>query len=141
MVCRIVESVGEGVTDLRPGDHMIPIFTGEYCASPKTNLCAKFGVASFKTGMRSDGKSRFSVQGKPVFRFLGSTFSQYTVVEYAYVVKINPAAPLDKVCLLGCGVTAGMCGGPFFACIIATLSLRIFTRIWRRMMVCVASHD
>lgn len=109
----IVESVGEGVTDLRPGDHVIPVFTGEcreckYCASPKTNLCAKFGVASFETGMRSDGKSRFSVQGKPVFRFLGSTFSEYTVVEYAYVVKINPAAPLDKVCLLGCGVTAGI---------------------------------
>jgi Zn-dependent alcohol dehydrogenase len=119
MVCRIVESVGEGVTDLRPGDHVIPVFTGEcreckYCASPKTNLCAKFGVASFETGMRSDGKSRFSVQGKPVFRFLGPTFSEYTVVEYAYVVKINPAAPLHKVCLLGCGVTAGMCGGLFF---------------------------
>ncbi|KAG0631265.1 hypothetical protein M758_1G239300 [Ceratodon purpureus] len=109
----IVESVGEGITDLRPGDHVLPIFTGEcreckYCASPKTNLCSKFGVASLETGMKSDGKSRFSVQGKPISRFLGSTFSEYTVVEYAYVVKINPAAPLDKVCLLGCGVTAGI---------------------------------
>ena len=108
-----MESVGEGVTDLRPGDHVLPVFTGEcreckYCASPKTNLCSKFGVASLETGMKIDGKSRFSVQGKPIFRFLGSTFSEYTVVEYPYVVKINPAAPLDKVCLLSCGVTAGM---------------------------------
>lgn len=109
----IVESVGEGVTDLKPGDHVIPVFTGEcreckYCASPKTNLCSNFGVVSLQTGMKSDGKSRFSVEGKPIFRFLGSTFSEYTVVEYAYVVKINPVAPLDKVCLLSCGVTAGI---------------------------------
>lgn len=139
MVCRIVESVGEGITDLRPGDHVLPVFTGEcreckYCASPKTNLCSKFGVASLETGMKSDGKSRFSAQGKPISRFLGSTFSEYTVVEYAYVVKINPAAPLDKVCLLGCGVTAGMsttvCVVDIFGSI-ATLTLRNFTRIRR----------
>lgn len=104
--------MGEGISDLKPGDHVIPVFTGEcreckYCASPKTNLCSNFGVVSLQTGMKSDGKSRFSVQGKPVSRFLGSTFSEYTVVEYAYVVKINPVAPLDKVCLLSCGVTAG----------------------------------
>lgn len=110
---RIVESVGEGIDDLKPGDHVLPVFTGEceeckYCASPKTNLCSKFGTESLATGMKGDGKSRFSVNGKPVSRFLGSTFSEYTVVEYPYVVKINPVAPLDKVCLLGCGVTAGI---------------------------------
>lgn len=109
----IVESVGEGIDDLKPGDHVLPVFTGEckeckYCASPKTNLCSKFGTESLATGMKGDGKSRFSVNGKPVSRFLGSTFSEYTVVEYPYVVKINPVAPLDKVCLLGCGVTAGI---------------------------------
>lgn len=107
-----MESVGKGVTDLKAGDHVIPVFTGEcqvckYCASPKTNHCANFGVASLETGMKSDGKSRFSINGTPISRFLCSTFSEYTVVEHPYVVKINPAAPLDKVCLLSCGVAGG----------------------------------
>ncbi len=110
--CRIVESVGEGVVDLEPGDHVIPVFTGEchdckFCKSPKTNYCANSYVNAFETGMKYDGTSRFSIDGKPIAMYLGSTFSEYTVVEYARVAKINPSAPLDKVCVLSCGVPTG----------------------------------
>ncbi|CAM6070149.1 unnamed protein product [Sphagnum tenellum] len=109
----IVESVGEGVIDLEPGDHVIPVFTGEcrackFCKSPKTNYCANSYVNAFETGMKYDGTSRFSIDGKPIAMYLGSTFSEYTVVEYARVAKINPSAPLDKVCVLSCGVPTGL---------------------------------
>ena len=109
----IVESVGEGVTDLKPGDHVIPLFTGEcgecvYCKSNDTNLCEKYKVDLFRTSMINDGETRFSIGGKPINHFMmTSTFSQYTVVDYACVTKINPSAPLDKVCLLGCGIATG----------------------------------
>lgn len=110
----IVESVGEGVTDIKEGDHVIPLFTGECgdcvcCKSNKTNLCKKFRIEVGRKVMRNDGKSRFSIMGKPVFHFMStSTFSEYTVVDYACVAKINPEAPLNKACLLGCGVTTGV---------------------------------
>jgi len=64
-------------------------------------------VNAFETGMKYDGTSRFSIDGKPIAMYLGSTFSEYTVVEYARVAKINPSAPLDKVCVLSCGVPTG----------------------------------
>ena len=113
MNCRIVESVGEGVIDLKEGDRVIPLFAGEcgdcdYCKSKKTNLCGNFRVDAFRTVMRSDNKTRFSLSGKPVYHFMTSTFSEYTVVDYACVVKINPKAPLEKVCLLGCGIATGL---------------------------------
>lgn len=112
--CRIVESVGEGVTDMKEGDHVVPIFNGEcgdclYCKCEKTNMCERSGVNPFKTVMVSDGKSRFwSKEGKPIFHFLNtSTFSEYTVLESACVVKIDSQAPLKKMTLLSCGVSTG----------------------------------
>ncbi|GMY30655.1 alcohol dehydrogenase-like 4 isoform X1 [Fagus crenata] len=111
----IIESVGEGVIDMKEGDHVVPIFNGEcgdciYCKCEKTNQCEKSGVNPFKTVMVNDGKSRFSSKdGKPIFHFLNtSTFSEYTVLESACVVKIDPEAPLKKMTLLSCGVSTGV---------------------------------
>ncbi|KAL6005740.1 hypothetical protein ACLOJK_006313 [Asimina triloba] len=111
----IVESVGEGVSDLKAGDHVVPIFTGECqdcrnCNSGKTNLCEKYRVNPLKSVMLSDGKSRFSTkQGKPIYHFLNtSTFSEYTVLDSGCVVKISPHAPLKKMSLLSCGVSTGV---------------------------------
>jgi Zn-dependent alcohol dehydrogenase len=113
-ICRIVESVGEGVRDMEAGDHVVPIFNGEcgdcvYCKCEKTNMCERSGVNPFKTVMVSDGKSRFSSkEGNPIFHFLNtSTFSEYTVLESACVVKIDPHASLKKMTLLSCGVSTG----------------------------------
>jgi len=112
--CSIVESVGEGVTEVQPGDHVIPCYQAEcgeckFCKSGKTNLCGKVRSATGVGVMLSDCKSRFSVNGKPLYHFMGtSTFSQYTVVHDVSVAKIDPKAPLEKVCLLGCGVPTGM---------------------------------
>lgn len=108
----IVESVGEGVTNLKPGDHVIPLYVpqcGEckFCKSPKTNLCQKIRVTQGQ-GKMPDGTSRFRCNGKELYHFMGcSTFSEYTVVADISVAKIDSAAPLDKVCLLGCGVPTG----------------------------------
>ncbi|KAL6502929.1 alcohol dehydrogenase [Orobanche hederae] len=110
----IVESVGEGVTEVQPGDHVIPCYQAEcreckFCKSGKTNLCGKVRLATGVGVMLSDRKSRFSINGKPIYHFMGtSTFSQYTVVHDVSVAKIDPIAPLDKVCLLGCGVPTGL---------------------------------
>lgn len=113
-VCRIVESVGEGVVDMRKGDHVVPIFNGEcghcaYCKSDKTNLCEKFRVNPFKSVMVNGGGTRFSTKdGEPIFHFLNtSTFSEYTVLDSACVVNIDPNAPLNKMSLLSCGVSTG----------------------------------
>ena len=106
----LVESVGEGVTSVKPGDHVIPCYIpqcGEckFCNSPKTNLCSKIRTTQGK-GVMPDGTSRFTCKGKTVYHFMGtSTFSEYTVVAEISVAKINPTAALDKVCLLGCGVS------------------------------------
>ncbi|KAI5055846.1 hypothetical protein GOP47_0029367 [Adiantum capillus-veneris] len=109
----IVESVGGGVTEFVEGDHVLPLFTGEcmkcvHCKSAKSNVCEKFRISSARGVMLSDKKSRFKVKGKPVYHYSGSTFCQYTVLEQENVVKIDPVAPLDKVCLLSCGVPAGL---------------------------------
>ncbi|KAG6434573.1 hypothetical protein SASPL_106211 [Salvia splendens] len=109
----IVESVGEGVTEVQAGDHVIPCYQAEckeckFCKSGKTNLCGKVRVATGVGVMLTDRKSRFSINGKPIYHFMGtSTFSQYTVVHDVSVAKIDPVAPLEKVCLLGCGVPTG----------------------------------
>ena len=109
----IVEEVGEGVTSLKPGDHVIPLYTPEcgecsFCRSGKTNLCQKIRVTQGK-GLMPDGTSRFSMGGKPLLHYMGtSTFSEYTVLPEISLAKINKDAPLDKVCLLGCGITTGI---------------------------------
>ncbi|XVE78016.1 hypothetical protein DITRI_Ditri13aG0110300 [Diplodiscus trichospermus] len=110
----IVESVGEGVTEVQPSDHVIPCYQAErreckFCRSGKTNLCGKVRTATGAGIMMNDCKSRFSINGKPIYHFMGtSTFSQYTVVHDVSVAKIDPQAPLDKVCLLGYGVPTGL---------------------------------
>jgi S-(hydroxymethyl)glutathione dehydrogenase / alcohol dehydrogenase len=109
----VVEAIGEGVTTLKPGDHVIPLYTPEcgtckFCTSGKTNLCQRIRLTQGK-GLMPDGTSRFSKDGKPIFHYMGtSTFAEKTVVPEIALAKINPEAPLDKVCLLGCGVTTGI---------------------------------
>ena len=110
--CEVVEC-GPGVKDLKPGDHVIPLYIPEcgvckYCLSGKTNLCQATAATEWD-GYMPDGTRRFSMNGKPIFHYMGcSTFSEYTVVPEIALAKINKAAPLDKVCLLGCGVTTGI---------------------------------
>ena len=109
----IVVEVGEGVTSLAPGDHVIPLYTAEcrqcrFCLSGKTNLCQKVRATQGK-GLMPDGTTRFSYQGEPIFHYMGcSTFSEYTVVNEISLAKINPDANPQQVCLLGCGVTTGI---------------------------------
>jgi S-(hydroxymethyl)glutathione dehydrogenase / alcohol dehydrogenase len=109
----IVEEVGPGVKSVKVGDHVIPLYTPEcgeceYCRSGKTNLCQKIRVTQGK-GLMPDGTSRFSIKGKQILHYMGtSTFSQHTVLPEISVAKINPSAPLEKVCLLGCGITTGI---------------------------------
>ena len=109
----IVVQVGEGVTSVAVGDHVIPLYTPEcrmckFCLSGKTNLCQKIRATQGK-GLMPDGTTRFSYQGKPLYHYMGtSTFSEYTVVAEISLAKINPTAPLGVMCLLGCGVTTGI---------------------------------
>jgi S-(hydroxymethyl)glutathione dehydrogenase / alcohol dehydrogenase len=109
----IVEEVGAGVTSVKPGDHVIPLYTPEcgkckFCTSGRTNLCQAIRATQGR-GLMPDGTSRFSIKGKPVLHYMGtSTFSEYTVLPEIALAKINPKAPLDKVCLLGCGITTGI---------------------------------
>jgi S-(hydroxymethyl)glutathione dehydrogenase/alcohol dehydrogenase len=109
----IVEEIGRGVTSLKPGDHVIPLYTPEcgeckFCRSGKTNLCQKIRATQGK-GLMPDGTSRFSRNGKAILHYMGtSTFSEYTVLPEIALAKIDPAAPLEKVCLLGCGITTGI---------------------------------
>ncbi|CAH9068692.1 unnamed protein product [Cuscuta europaea] len=111
----VVESVGEGVRDLKAGDKVVAVFNGEcgsckYCESSKTNLCEKFRVDPGRSVMVGDGKCRFSTKDdKPIYHFLNtSTFSQYTVINSACVAKIDPIAPLKNMTLLSCGVSSGV---------------------------------
>ncbi|MFB9885834.1 S-(hydroxymethyl)glutathione dehydrogenase/class III alcohol dehydrogenase [Balneatrix alpica] len=109
----VVEEVGPGVTSLKPGDHVIPLYTAEcrqckFCLSGKTNLCQAVRATQGK-GLMPDSTTRFSLNGKPIYHYMGtSTFSEYTVVPEISLAKISQEAPLDKVCLLGCGVTTGI---------------------------------
>ena len=109
----IVEMVGEGVTSVEVGDHVIPLYTAEcgeckFCKSGKTNLCQAVRETQGK-GLMPDGTSRFSKNGEPIYHYMGcSTFSEYTVLPEISLAKVNKNAPLDEVCLLGCGVTTGM---------------------------------
>jgi S-(hydroxymethyl)glutathione dehydrogenase / alcohol dehydrogenase len=109
----VVMEVGPGVTSVKPGDHVIPLYTAEcrqckFCLSGKTNLCQAIRATQGR-GLMPDGSSRFSHNGKPIHHYMGtSTFSEYTVVPEIALAVISPTAPMDKVCLLGCGVTTGI---------------------------------
>ncbi|MEM9532448.1 MAG: S-(hydroxymethyl)glutathione dehydrogenase/class III alcohol dehydrogenase [Pseudomonadota bacterium] len=109
----VVVEVGEGVTSVAVDDHVIPLYTPEcgdcsFCTSGKTNLCQAIRVTQGQ-GLMPDGTSRFSSNGQPIFHYMGtSTFSEYTVLPEIAIAKINKSAPLEKMCLLGCGVTTGI---------------------------------
>ncbi|WP_217543183.1 S-(hydroxymethyl)glutathione dehydrogenase/class III alcohol dehydrogenase [Vibrio metschnikovii] len=109
----IVEMVGEGVTSVQVGDHVIPLYTAEcgeckFCTSGKTNLCQAVRATQGK-GLMPDGTTRFYKDGQPIYHYMGcSTFSEYTVLPEISLAKVNKQAPLEEVCLLGCGVTTGM---------------------------------
>lgn len=109
----VVVEVGEGVTSVKPGDHVIPLYTAEcgecvFCKSGKSNLCISVRETQGR-GVMPDGTTRFSYNGQPIYHYMGcSTFSEYTVVAEVSLAKINPEANHEHVCLLGCGVTTGI---------------------------------
>jgi S-(hydroxymethyl)glutathione dehydrogenase / alcohol dehydrogenase len=109
----VVVELGAGVTSLKVGDHVIPLYTPEcrncaYCLSQKTNLCQAIRSTQGR-GVMPDGTSRFSIDGQPIFHYMGtSTFANYTVLPEIALAKIRPDAPFDKVCYIGCGVTTGV---------------------------------
>jgi S-(hydroxymethyl)glutathione dehydrogenase/alcohol dehydrogenase len=109
----VVVETGNSVTSVKPGDHVIPLYTPEcrecdFCLHPKTNLCQAIRSTQGQ-GMMPDGTSRFSLDGQPLHHYMGcSTFSNYTVLPEIAVAKIRPDAPFDKVCYIGCGVTTGV---------------------------------
>jgi len=110
----VVLEIGEGVTSLKPGDHVIPLYTPEcreceYCLNPKTNLCQSIRETQGQ-GLMPDGTSRFTtLDGDPILHYMGcSTFANHTVMPEIALAKIRPDAPFDKVCYIGCGVTTGI---------------------------------
>lgn len=109
----VVREVGPGVTSLKPGDHVIPLYTPEcrqckFCLSGKTNLCGAIRETQGQ-GLMPDGSSRFSLGGEQLFHYMGtSTFSNYTVLPEIALAKIREDAPFEKVCYIGCGVTTGL---------------------------------
>lgn len=109
----VVVDVGKGVTTLKEGDHVIPLYTPEcrsceYCTSGKTNLCQKIRITQGQ-GVMPDGTSRFSAGGEKILHYMGtSTFSQHTVVPEIALAKVRKDAPFDKICYIGCGVTTGI---------------------------------
>lgn len=108
----IVESVGEGVTSVKKGDHVIPLYIPQcrdckFCKSSKTNLCQSVRATQGK-GVMPDGGVRFTCKGKPIYHYMGcSTFSQYSVVAEVSIAKVPESSKLEKVCLLGCGISTG----------------------------------
>ncbi|MGI9521739.1 MAG: S-(hydroxymethyl)glutathione dehydrogenase/class III alcohol dehydrogenase [Hyphomicrobiaceae bacterium] len=109
----VVVEVGAGVKSLKPGDHVIPLYTPEcrecdYCLNPKTNLCQAIRATQGQ-GLMPNGSSRFSFDGKTVYHYMGtSTFANHTVVPEIALAKVRPDAPFDKICYIGCGVTTGL---------------------------------
>ena len=109
----VVMDVGPGVKSLKKGDHVIPLYTPEcrecdYCLHPKTNLCQSIRETQGK-GLMPDSTSRFSLDGKPIFHYMGtSTFANHTVVPEIALAKVRSDAPFDKICYIGCGVTTGI---------------------------------
>ncbi|MBA44950.1 MAG: S-(hydroxymethyl)glutathione dehydrogenase/class III alcohol dehydrogenase [Magnetococcales bacterium] len=109
----IVREVGAGVTSVKPGDHVIPLYTPEcrqcnFCLNPKTNLCQSIRSTQGQ-GLMPDGSSRFSIDGEPILHYMGtSTFSNFTVLPEIAVAKVREDAPFEKICYIGCGVTTGI---------------------------------
>jgi len=109
----VVVELGPGISSLKPGDHVIPLYTPEcreceYCLSRKTNLCQKIRTTQ-GAGVMPDGTSRFSLDGRKIHHYMGtSTFANFTVLPEIAVAKIREDAPFDKVCYIGCGVTTGI---------------------------------
>lgn len=109
----VVVDVGKGVTSLKKGDHVIPLYTPECrtcpsCLSRKTNLCTAIRATQGQ-GLMPDGSSRFSIGKDKIFHYMGcSTFSNFTVLPEIALAKVNPDAPFDKICYIGCGVTTGI---------------------------------
>jgi S-(hydroxymethyl)glutathione dehydrogenase/alcohol dehydrogenase len=127
----VVLDVGPGVTSLRKGDHVIPLYTPEcrqckFCLSRKTNLCQLIRGTQGK-GLMPDATSRFSLNGEPILHYMGtSTFSNHTVVPEIALAKIRPDAPFDKVCYIGCGVTTGIGAVIFTAKVEAGATVAVF---------------
>ncbi len=109
----IVREIGSGVTSVKPGDHVIPLYTPEcrechFCLHPKTNLCQSIRETQGQ-GVMPDGSSRFSLDGEQILHYMGcSTFSNFTVLPEIAVAKVREDAPFDKICYIGCGVTTGV---------------------------------
>ena len=109
----IVREIGAGVTSVKPGDHVIPLYTPEcrecdFCLHPKTNLCQQIRETQ-GAGLMPDGTSRFSLDGDPILHYMGcSTFSNFTVLPEIALAKVREDAPFDKICYIGCGVTTGV---------------------------------
>jgi S-(hydroxymethyl)glutathione dehydrogenase/alcohol dehydrogenase len=127
----IVIEVGAGVSSLAPGDHVIPLYTPEcrqckFCLSRKTNLCQAIRATQGR-GLMPDGSSRFSLNGKPLFHYMGtSTFANHIVVPEIALAKIRQDAPFDKVCYIGCGVTTGVGAVVFTAKVEAGANVVVF---------------
>jgi S-(hydroxymethyl)glutathione dehydrogenase / alcohol dehydrogenase len=127
----VVVDVGAGVTSLKKGDHVIPLYTPEcrqckFCLSRKTNLCQSIRATQGR-GLMPDGSSRFSLEGKPIFHYMGtSTFSNFIVAPEIAMAKIREDAPFDKVCYIGCGVTTGIGAVLFTAKVEAGANVAVF---------------
>ena len=127
----IVREVGAGVTSVKVGDHVIPLYTPEcrecdYCLHPKTNLCQSIRSTQGQ-GLMPDGTSRFSVNGEPVLHYMGtSTFSNFTVLPEIAVAKVRKDAPFEKICYIGCGVTTGVGAVAFEAKVEAGANVVVF---------------
>ncbi len=127
----IVREVGAGVSSVRPGDHVIPLYTPEcrgckFCLNPKTNLCQAIRSTQGQ-GLMPDGSSRFSLDGQPILHYMGcSTFSNYTVLPEIAVAKVREDAPFDKICYIGCGVTTGVGAVAFDAKVEAGANVVVF---------------
>ena len=127
----VVVETGPGVTSLKPGDHVIPLYVPEcrqcdYCLNPKTNLCQSIRVTQGQ-GLMPDGTSRFSLKGKPLLHYMGtSTFANFTVVPEIAVAKVRKDAPFEKICYIGCGVTTGIGAVIFTAKVEAGANVVVF---------------
>jgi S-(hydroxymethyl)glutathione dehydrogenase/alcohol dehydrogenase len=127
----IVREVGAGVTSVKPGDHVIPLYTPEcrqckFCLSRKTNLCQKIRATQGK-GLMPDGSSRFSFKGKPILHYMGtSTFANHIVVPEIALAKVREDAPFETICYIGCGVTTGVGAVLFTAKVEAGANVAVF---------------